>query len=308
MLHDLLTLYSSQGLAFPVCVSSTDLVSQSTLSLHTAVDQSEQVVESLWNDLCLRLRHHFVDHLCRLPTGQPLAPIDTICQQRLRCVQSLCSIFPVPSVLAKYRSLRQHQLQICFSKGSGKKERFPDLVKSFLQTSKNLLVMIDEDFDLFVSGVFADETDVLKGIEEIYFEALGDQISNILDAFYCEFPNSEKKNDKDARALPKSPSDVGFLGRHLRGGLRHQHSQSLESLVMKGEEKQFTDLSAIPETVLSSLVEFVECLLFIDSRLEVIQSLSTWELMGISVKKISRKKLKSELLLILDTSSLETST
>lgn len=296
MLHDLLTLYSSQGLAFPVCASSTDLVSQSTLSLHTAVDQSEQVVESLWNDLCLRLRHHFVDRLCHLPTGQPLAPVDTVRQQRLRCVQSLCSIFPIPSILAKYRSLRQHQLQLCLSKGSGKKEKFSDLVKSFLQTSKNLLVMIDEDFDLFVSGVFADEIDVLKGIEEIYFDALGDHVSSILDAFYCELPSSEKKNDKDAsvRSMPKSPSDVGFLGRHLRGGLRHQHSQSLESLVMKGEEKQFTDLSLIPETVLSSLVEFVECLLFIDGRLELIQSLSTWELIGNPVKKTSRKKLKSE--------------
>lgn len=188
VLRDLLTLYSSQGLAFPTCASATDFVSQSTLSLHAAVDQSEQVVESLWNDLCLRLRRCFVEKLVRLPVEQSPSAFSAARQNRAHYVRCLCSIFPAANVLEKYSSLRQQQVQSCLGKVGGRKDKFSDVVRTFVRNSKTVLPMIDADFDLFNSGVFADEVDTFKGIGEIYFDVVLDHVSGILETACPELP------------------------------------------------------------------------------------------------------------------------
>lgn len=289
-----MTLYSSQGLAFPTCVSATDFVSQSTLSLHAAVDQSEQAVESLWNDLCLRLRRCFIEKLVRLPTEQSPSVFSATRQNRVHYVRCLCSVFPAANVLEKYSSIRQQQVQSCLGKIGGRKEKFSDIVGTFVRNSQTLLLMIDADFDLFNSGVFAAEVDTFKGIGEIYFDVILDHVSGILEAACAELPCREKKIEKDSKGMPKSPSDIGFLGRHLKGGMRRQQSQSMESLVGRSDEVHVTGLNVVSEGVLVSLVQLAECLLNTENHLERIQFVLVWQFSGNFIaKKTSKTSLKS---------------
>lgn len=72
VLQQLLKLSSAQGLCLPVRASTSDPISQSSLSINMAMDDAEQLNQSLWDSLSHALRKGFLQRLSRLP----LAPVE----------------------------------------------------------------------------------------------------------------------------------------------------------------------------------------------------------------------------------------
>ena len=304
VLSDLIRLHSFEGISLPVCLSSADLISQSTFSLHTAVDQSELVTESLWNDICLRLRRYFVDKLTKLPVSLEVEPLYSCsAMRRLQYFQSLCSIFSKTDVIGKYRCIRTQQLQARFETNqrpcptaSDRVSKFRCCVEEFVLMRSTIVNMIKEDFELFRMLGNLDGNEIFKCLMEIYFECLQDQAALVVEKLSNEQSGLvDSQKGSDDKKMPKSPSDFGFFGKHLKGGIRRQHSQSMENLVQRAMDQQFSDLRQLPESAFTSLLQFVDCLLKIEKTFDAIYDASTWHITGRKITKGKRqKRLKSK--------------
>ena len=248
LLDQLLKFSSKEGVSLPIRSSAADPMSASVLSINTAVDESEHINEALWNQLCMALSKCFAEKLTSLPFAQP--KLGCFRKRRLKYVQSLCTLFPLKDVWHKYRNIRSKQLASFLVLNSHDEQRlipFLDSVRIFEGHSPNIVSMINEDFELLNSGVFGNVITPFKGISEIYFDRLLDEISTIVHFLQEELlqvsqRKEQKRYDgkKETKDMLKSNSEAGFLG-HLKGNLRKQQSKSMDSLLDQGNEP-FTNL------------------------------------------------------------------
>ena len=157
ILQHLLQLTSKEGMCLPRCTANTT-VSASTLSINTATDDAEHANLNLWNDICMKLRKYFIDKLSKLPVAtkrneKPV--IRALGDERLRYLQSLCSLFPPDNIWLRYKSLRIHQLDarlLCSKSGqAGKDMSFLRIVSHMSEELlPTLETMISEDYEVSV--------------------------------------------------------------------------------------------------------------------------------------------------------------
>ena len=129
----------------------------------------------------------FLDRLSKLPVGQPGPPIDIHYGKRMQLVQCLCVLHPVTEVWSKYYGLRSQQLETLFPQAppplapmnatpaaKGNKDRPPEdttqgalcpLVVQLETIASSMVTMIQEDFELLVSGVFREATTMFRAIQ-----------------------------------------------------------------------------------------------------------------------------------------------
>ena len=157
VLQHLLQLTSKEGMHLPRC-SSISGVSASTLSINTATDDAEHANQNLWNDVCMRLRRHFIDKLSKLPVEggrgrNGKRQIRPLGDERQRYLQSLCSLFPADNIWQRYKSLRMHQLDTCLlCSKNGQSGRDTSFLCAVSHLGDELLptleVMVVEDYEV----------------------------------------------------------------------------------------------------------------------------------------------------------------
>ena len=72
------------------------------MSINTATDSGQMLVESLWKDLCMRLRKVLLGKLSELPRGQVKPDVDLYRNTRINILQNLCALFPKDEIWGRY--------------------------------------------------------------------------------------------------------------------------------------------------------------------------------------------------------------
>ena len=174
---------SMKGIALPVCqIADGPLILDPVSSPDGIFDSQQLAVSSAWNQLCLHLRRRVFERIESMPIGSGNGQVS----QLLTGVQV---IFPPSKIASQYRSLRlrqldsyveQHQLR---SSSAIRIQSFEALVPRFSEFMSKVLVMMSEDFELFISGTF-EENDFEKSFDclgEIYFDRLLEEIKAVVD-------------------------------------------------------------------------------------------------------------------------------
>jgi hypothetical protein len=235
ILHQLYKVCSAEGVAIPYRPSGSNPISQSIVSLNTAVDASEQITEKLWNDILVKMKQYYSEQLKKLPFGEK-KPILCYSEDRaIQCVQSLCSLMSAERVWSLFCSIRSQQLDMCIKKcivSVPKSKKSPSSITiaadQFAVLVKCLVNMMVDDFELLNSNAFSNVITPISALSEIYSEPLLTEISKVTGQLFEELGNGypmvkspkrdKKKSSKDEKEMSKSPSDVGFLG-HLKVGV-----------------------------------------------------------------------------------------
>lgn len=284
MFKQLLKLSADESLSLPPIPSASGGHSgPSVLSINTIADKSEQLKESLWRDVCMRFRRHLVERLKKLPTIDARPAINVYRKKRVEWVQSLCCLFSPADIWPRYRTLRAQQCDSCLMCRS-EQTSFIQAVDLFHKcVTTTVISMINDDLELFNSGVFQHATSVFHGLHDIYLERISDEISVILDNLQEELCDGSA----NAKDLPKSTSEMGKLG-YLRGTLKRQKSKSLDSLL--GKDDGFTDFQALPLAYVEALVTFVQAIMTLDSYIDSLHADMVWEVSGNPFRKTSSKR------------------
>ena len=77
-------------------------INQSMMSINTATDSGQMVVEGLWQDLCMSVRKSLLNKLTELPCGQGRPDIDLMSNARLEILQNLCALFPKDEIWGRF--------------------------------------------------------------------------------------------------------------------------------------------------------------------------------------------------------------
>ncbi|ELT90139.1 hypothetical protein CAPTEDRAFT_227345 [Capitella teleta] len=303
VLQQVLRLSSQQGIALPVRASMMEHTSQSCLSINTALDDTEQMTEALWDRLSRVLRKRYLQRLNHLPVASPSPALSDRGLQRLKCVQSMAVLFP--DVWGSYSSMRTQHVNKIIDKHMRRVGCFHLSAEAFSYVTEKLLVLVTEDYDLINTGVFGSQPSVISAIYQLYYEPLLDEVSSIVEQLQCELPSKagspKRKSSAGSRRsaevapevlLPKSPSEQGSLLGQMKTNLRRQHSSSLDSLISRAEDP-FTELQNLSPFALDPLAKFVSCLLRLEQELLRLQSSMIWEILGST--RQSKKDLRSAL-------------
>ena len=89
----------------------------------------------------------------------------------------------------------------------------------FQYVAKSLIIMINEDFQLFNSGIFKSAIATFYALDELYLERLVTHIGavvSILQEDICSGYPKDSKRAKDDKDMHKSSSEFRILG-HIRG-------------------------------------------------------------------------------------------
>lgn len=171
------------------------LPTESLASLHTVTDSTQQAVDAAWNQLCVQLRLRFIERLMHLaPVTDSLMPqrqqvVSGVSAERQQAVSGLCALLPVGQVESQYRVIRQQQLSALFDESLQGVTKLPPsvgkLVGVFCETMSRVLLMMSQDFELFVAGSLNIALDqVYQTLTDIYCEQIQLQVETIVNKLY----------------------------------------------------------------------------------------------------------------------------
>ncbi|XP_064608337.1 uncharacterized protein KIAA0825-like [Liolophura sinensis] len=288
VLQELLSFSEHTGVSLPSRSSTRQNIEDSMVSLHTVTDTGELAVSQLWDKITLRLRKYFQDRLSKLSYNKDYPAIDISAKKRLEYVQALCSLFPAEDVWQKYRLVRAQQLGVCFatllSEGGGDDVDIVEAGNNCEELTDMIITLMNQDYTLFITGVFRRAVTTLHALHDIYLDKFGDEMSALIDEIQDEMACSAKKGSK---WMPQSQSELGLQGSptHLvvRGKTKSLDSMSIlsvEQLPHRGTPKP-----TLPLHLLRVLIKVVEAFLHIDRHMETLHGTMSWEVGGVNSKK-----------------------
>jgi len=106
--------------------------------------------------------------------------------ERQRVVGSLSALLPRSVVTSQYRGVRQLQLDQCFDHylypQGDRKLTSEDSVEGFRAALDKILLMMDSDFELLMTGCLSEELDeAFQMLGDIYFDRIHDEIQMLVD-------------------------------------------------------------------------------------------------------------------------------
>ncbi|XP_023933261.1 uncharacterized protein KIAA0825-like [Lingula anatina] len=294
ILESLLQLSSQEGITLPLRSARTEQNLDSVLSLGAICDVNEQISESLWNDIKIRLKKFFLDRLNNLPLEPDLSTVKVEGGKRMDYLNSLCCLNTAAEVWKSYRSLRSQQLQRMINKNlytaEGNMLEFEAQSTAWESLSATVISMINEDFAILNSGIFARVVTTFECLHLIYQERLSEEIGNIAERLQHELPGLEEQASaapSSERKIPKSESRHEFGPVANVKSLLRSHSKSLDSLLVKGD--LFPDVSK-SEPVLYCFVRLVRAVCAIESHIDDLHKTMIWEVVNKTKKKTSTQK------------------
>ncbi|XP_064652487.1 uncharacterized protein KIAA0825-like isoform X2 [Lineus longissimus] len=291
-LQSLLQLSSEEGIILPIRSSTADQVTESMMSINTVTDSSEQLNESLWGEICMRLRRSFIDGLNKLPINIQQTAINLDKDRRLDYLQSLCSLYPSDDIWARYKGLRCQQVDRCIGNllmPHGRSLDLPTFADNFEELANVIIVMIDEDFIILNSGIFKRNVKPFQALHEIFQDKLSDEISAVMDNIIDELIITQNGSRQSYHA-----HSSGLMS-NLKSGISHVSrkgaSKSLDSLLIKSEDMG-TEL-ILPASHVHALTTIISATYAVDCHVETLYQRMTWEVFGNQKKKNLKSSLKA---------------
>lgn len=286
MFQDLLSLSSKQGVSLPLRTVGNNTISSLT-SVNTVADNAEQEIAQHWNTIALHFRRYFIDRLKALPVGSRRYPVDIFEHKRLEYLQSLTTLFPSEEVWRRYCTLRQEQLEFCFNTllpdTDIENVNFVDLTKNCREVADLIVMMINEDFIVLNSGVFKKAVNISKALSELYLEKFSDEMSALVEEVWDEVSDSVQQKPSH------SHSQSNFMGSKLKLFSR-SNTQSLENLSQEQSNPVMDNTEiTVSHQYIVSLANIIESILHIEGHCQGLLKSMSWELVGLSAKKGSKK-------------------
>ncbi|CAH1798032.1 unnamed protein product [Owenia fusiformis] len=294
VLQSLLELSEKEGVSLPIRSSITDHVTDSLASLNLVTDSGEQVNESLWEELTMKLRRYFIEKLhCDLRNDEIKSKITL--QERLEYVQSLCALCPHEEIWSRYKSLRLKQLSNIFTQNFSHTQlednvTFSQIAEKFPDIAGAILVEIQTDFDLLISGVFKKTVQPFSAIHEIYLTNLTDELGTIVETVEDELA---KINLSGPPGIPKSDSVEAPKGKFKFGYLRKGISNSLDSLLTKSGDSG--GIESFLKKYLPGLCKIVSRMRDIEVQISHLKHTVSWDVTSSHVNAPSKANLKGVL-------------
>lgn len=219
-------------------------------------------------------------------------------------MQSIAVLFPAAEVWTSYRSLRNQQVEKLLEEHVRGDQHFQRIAEGFVPIADLLLRMVTEDFELLNSGVFGNAISVMRGVYQLYYEPLLDEIANVMDVLQDELPVAAKPPTSPAKRktplgkvevvpIHKSASEQGAL--QFKTNLRRHHSTSLDSLISRTVDGSFTDLQNMSPCALEPLSLLVTSLLKMEAHFIMLRNSLIWEVSGTASSIASKPKPKGGL-------------
>ncbi|XP_077989085.1 uncharacterized protein KIAA0825-like [Glandiceps talaboti] len=198
--QNLLKLSSHEGIAIPIRAISSALATESTMSINAVTNNTEEMNETVWDDIRLKLRRYFYEKLQMLPlTVNPEAVDGNDCK-RAEYLQSLCVLYPHEEVWKRYRSIRAQQLECILSDKLPKAEmeeepkeiKLEVITPAFKEVVEIMKSMIKDDFEVLMSEVFNNTVETFPAILELYLDRLSEAISGIVDKVWIDLSQGNR--------------------------------------------------------------------------------------------------------------------
>ncbi|KAJ8028852.1 hypothetical protein HOLleu_28094 [Holothuria leucospilota] len=182
--QQLLYISCHEGMTLPIRAPKLENVASSSLSLNTISDTMEIENDSLWEDVRSRIKKFFLEQLQWTKSDDPCMSL-----KRVQLLQSMCILYPTQDVWSSYENLRSQQLlrmighHLQGSSGGISTCRLDleTLAESLPTLMVALKQLMEEDFYIFMVGVFEQELDLKTALWKIYITKLSDVLQGHLN-------------------------------------------------------------------------------------------------------------------------------
>ena len=265
------------------------------ISINTIMDTTEHLNESLWSEICMRLRRYFVDKLNKLPINLRRTPVSLDRRKRLEYLQSLCSLYPSEDIWSRYRTLRSQQVDGCMSNlivpHSGPNLDLETTASNFEELSNVVVSMIDEDFIVLNSGIFKHHVKPFNAIHELFLDKISDELSAIVDTIHDEMLGAQICNRQSFPRASRSGGG-GHSANIITSLTGATQSRSLDNLLIRSGDDTSVDL-VLTAAHVRALTKIISATHMVDCHVETLYQRMTWEVFGQAKKKNLKPSLKS---------------
>nr|XP_006811665.1 PREDICTED: uncharacterized protein KIAA0825-like [Saccoglossus kowalevskii] len=199
--QNLLMMSSQDGIAIPI--RAIPETTDSTVSINAVTHNSEEMNETLWDEIRLKFRRFFYEELQTFPLTRNPDIVDVSQNKRWEYLQSLCILYPHKEVWKRYRSIRAQQLECIINNKLPRPEtqeeegeiKLQTITPAFQEVTEVIRGMISDDVEILMSGVFEDVVQAFPAIQELYLDRLSETIIYIIDKVWIYWSKENAVGD-----------------------------------------------------------------------------------------------------------------